>query len=703
MMAIRRAGPAAAMLGATLVAASAAAQVSLAPGFLPDPHEVGFVALGATPAADWVRGCPGFASAAPSLTVAFEADGEALRLRAEADGLAALVVAGPDGVHRCAPVGPEGGAYVRFERPLAGTYAVWAAAAVPGVEIAGALLLSELDIPLEGPPEPLALGLDAAPLNGRHPVGPGVTAEVAVQAGGGDDASRAGPGCSGGVEAAQPDVTLMVDGATPALLITATSEMDTTLLAVDPAGRVWCDDDSDGLNPRLVIDAPAPGGWQVWVGVWGGDIAEATLRAEAVKAGSGALQQGLALDAAPAAGAFPLAQEDPLTIALTAPGGVSAPVETAGCVGAIDPSRPDAVVTLDAAEPTLSFSVTSDADTTLIVAGPDGALLCNDDADGLNPAVTAQDAQPGAWRVWVGLWDAGPAAATLRVGRAAPEPDRGPFIGRDIPDAMTALQIAMEHDEDFARSLRFEALEPLGRDGFVMRGVTIIPPGPDAEPMRVAELRVTDLDLDGLATLGAPQSFVLTLDGIDYSALRDAARREGTPAPFLEDAPPLDASISVLPQADAPDRRAVAIRVGMEGEFLLEMAADIEAAAAPLDPGFEPEAVAPRSLSLTLDDMGYVGRVAAAMAAEGEDAAALARSARDGLSLLMGSPGPGDPRWALLEALSARLADLGQPGQLVIRLDNPAGLTAQGMIEALIGEGPYPGVTAAFTPTQRQP
>ncbi|WP_203293103.1 peptidase S1 [Maricaulis parjimensis] len=65
----------------------------------------------------------------------------------------------------------------------------------------------------------------------------------------------------------------------------------------------------------------------------------------------------------------------------------------------------------------LTISANSNADTTLIVRAPDGQFYCDDDSGpGLNPAITINRPQSGAYSVWVGSYRQGEyAQATLSI------------------------------------------------------------------------------------------------------------------------------------------------------------------------------------------------------------------------------------------------------------------------------------------------
>src|SRR5690606_5796329 len=63
----------------------------------------------------------------------------------------------------------------------------------------------------------------------------------------------------------------------------------------------------------------------------------------------------------------------------------------------------------------LIISVLSQADTTLVINGPDGAWHCNDDTNGLNPAVTFNPPSSGVYDIWVGTYGQSTAPATLYI------------------------------------------------------------------------------------------------------------------------------------------------------------------------------------------------------------------------------------------------------------------------------------------------
>lgn len=232
----------------------------------------------------------------------------------------------------------------------------------------------------------------------------GLIANLGLDAGGSDDAAAlfgSGGACVGKINAAQPDVTLTVEAALPVLGISVNSEADTTLVVVGPDGAIYCNDDSEGTDPSVQIPDAGAGNYQVWVGVFG-DIAPAELSVVAgPPAGHAAPDTpGLYGDVVVPSGA------DGLVSRLTLDAGGSDRAERfdAGCVGTVNAAQPDLTMTLETAARRIRIEARSQADTSLIVVRPDGSVVCNDDADGLNPAVDLRKASAGRYQIWLGVY-----------------------------------------------------------------------------------------------------------------------------------------------------------------------------------------------------------------------------------------------------------------------------------------------------------
>lgn len=67
-------------------------------------------------------------------------------------------------------------------------------------------------------------------------------------------------------------------------------------------------------------------------------------------------------------------------------------------------SAPDVDLMYTSGSLPLYISVTSDADTTLVINTPDGQWFCNDDYTGLDPAITFGSPDSGLYNIWVGTY-----------------------------------------------------------------------------------------------------------------------------------------------------------------------------------------------------------------------------------------------------------------------------------------------------------
>lgn len=94
-------------------------------------------------------------------------------------------------------------------------------------------------------------------------------AVIPLIAGGDIDAAHLGTECVGYV-ANEPDFRVNYEAGTDfPLIISAMSDTDVTLVINDAAGNWLCNDDTDGFNPVVRIEAPASGQYDIWVGVYG--------------------------------------------------------------------------------------------------------------------------------------------------------------------------------------------------------------------------------------------------------------------------------------------------------------------------------------------------------------------------------------------------------------------------------------------------
>ncbi|HJL14295.1 MAG TPA: hypothetical protein RMH99_01495 [Sandaracinaceae bacterium LLY-WYZ-13_1] len=186
-------------------------------------------------------------------------------------------------------------------------------------------------------------------------------------------------------------------------LVTRDADEDLVMAARTPSGRYVCDDDSGaGLNPRLDLELE-PGDTAVWVGPFHGDRSSRfTLElGEPGRFGGGA--HGLRPDAAPAVGTVNLDMDE---WSSTFDGRVRADVNARrldpACRGHVG-AAPDLVV-LTTIDRDVTITAEDRADLTLIVRGPSGALVCDDDSgEGRDPSIR-RTLRPGAHQVWVGAF-----------------------------------------------------------------------------------------------------------------------------------------------------------------------------------------------------------------------------------------------------------------------------------------------------------
>ena len=229
-------------------------------------------------------------------------------------------------------------------------------------------------------------------------------------------------GCNGYINASNPDVDLNYEAGDYPLAIYVNADYDTTLLVNQPDGSWICDDDAgSGSNPALLLEDPQAGLYDIWVGTYDGqETPEATLyfsevlenanaelsSGEVAMPGPGA--SGPDYSADPTYGTVDLQSgfdPDPSSNELVAGGNDQ--VTLTGCNGYILAAAPDLRVNYESGELPVSFYVTSEVDTTLVISLPDGEWACDDDTHERNPAVTLQSPQSGQYDIWVGTYNQG--------------------------------------------------------------------------------------------------------------------------------------------------------------------------------------------------------------------------------------------------------------------------------------------------------
>lgn len=255
-------------------------EVELETGFTPDPWTKSILAGGSVAASSARSGCEGSVSAAPDLQLTFEAGDLDLTIRAVASEDTTLLVNTPSGQWLCDDDSGGGlNPQVLISDPQSGRYDIWLGTYNDDM-VQSTLEISELGGSGDS-------GSDEAPNTQLQPNYGSVTLrsgftpdphEKSILAGGSIAASAAKSGCEGSVSAA-PDYQVYFTPGDLDLTFTVEASEDTTLLINTPNGRWYCDDDSGGgLNPKVQITNPQSGRYDVWVGTYGDEMVQSTLK-----------------------------------------------------------------------------------------------------------------------------------------------------------------------------------------------------------------------------------------------------------------------------------------------------------------------------------------------------------------------------------------------------------------------------------------
>ncbi len=385
-------------------------------------------------------GCYGYLDAsAPDAVVQW--GGGDLRIQVEGDFDPTLVVARPDGEWACIDDSASGPLPIldMVDAP-AGRYAVWVASFGEDPMASSATLVAGVM-----PPRPV-LNVDAAPLAGSinapggFEAGEG-TLELAIEAGGSDEASAVDPElyCAGYVNAAQPTATVLysASGGTGRLAIGAVTDAsmedmtedemmaefdDLVLMVVGPDGQLYCNDDYVGPDPLVVIDGPESGTYSVWAGTYSleDDLKAATLTvaesAEDIDFGDmdfGDFDDDFSFSPY-STGSYVLLDLEAVPAVRLRGGSEMASVETSFTPDSPNPIQGDACRGFIERSATVAMELSGDGpfalrasgldDLTLTVLTPGGMWYCSDDAEELNPGIQLDDAEDGIYRVWVGTF-----------------------------------------------------------------------------------------------------------------------------------------------------------------------------------------------------------------------------------------------------------------------------------------------------------
>ena len=227
-----------------------------------------------------------------------------------------------------------------------------------------------------------------------------------------------------------PDFSVNYTAGSLPLIFTVDSDADTTLVINGPDARWYCDDDGaeSPLNPLVRFSNPQSGRYDVWVGPYSrGAGVPATLFVSELgeytrDSQSGNSSYGSGLDISLASrfaditlnGGF---LPDPYQLRLTAGGPVSVSdsfdFQTSSCRGYV--TREPSVELDYTGYGDLFIYTNGDADTTLVVNGPDGQWYCSDDEIGTDAGLEFNNATQGVYDIYVGTYSQGDRQTTLMI------------------------------------------------------------------------------------------------------------------------------------------------------------------------------------------------------------------------------------------------------------------------------------------------
>jgi hypothetical protein len=389
------------------------ATLTLTEGFAPDPQIMSVDIGGPVDATPLGPECVGFIPAAPHVRVLYTATAgdRPLVFSVESEADPTMVVRDPAGNWLCnddsrGRLDPQ----IVIEAPVSGEYNVWLGAF--NLDEAGEVALAITSVLTDVMDRNLATDHGEATLGSVFEPEPYL---VEVTAGGDVRAERAGIGDCYGYVATQPDFRFHLDGVA-ALIVSAISSEDTTLIVMGPDGAALCDDDSgQGVNPWIFLDGPVAGQYDVWVATFSPSPAPAMLSISRTLIDATREPHYPALVVSTGF--------EPQTLNLRAGG----PIDAARAIGEGAPDCGGYVsgiattrVRFTAGVLPLIFAVESDQDTTLLVLDPAGNWVCDDDSgDVLNPAISFDNPVSGDYVVWVGTYFAEEARAALTVAEGA--------------------------------------------------------------------------------------------------------------------------------------------------------------------------------------------------------------------------------------------------------------------------------------------
>jgi hypothetical protein len=287
-------------------------EMTLSGGFSGDPRTTDVRAGGSQRNPVEGGGCTGWIGARPDLNVTYSTSG-GLDLTISAAGTADvnLLVRAPDGRYFCDDDSGEGlNPLLTISSPPSGTYRIWVGTYAESNELVdGVVGISELGRGVSMSNRGGSSGaiqasnassgsgrIQAAssagstssgatsrasgsvpewnndPYFGRTNLSSGFGGDphvISVSAGGAMANPLSGTGCTGYIGNSAPDAVVNFTAGSLDLTFSAAASSDLSLVVRAPNGSYYCDDDSgEGFNPKITINGPGSGNYQIWVGTY---------------------------------------------------------------------------------------------------------------------------------------------------------------------------------------------------------------------------------------------------------------------------------------------------------------------------------------------------------------------------------------------------------------------------------------------------
>lgn len=289
------------------------------------------------------------------------------------------------------------------------------------------------------------LNAAGAPRYGRHALAPGFSPAPFTQAAlsGGDIEVKAlnlGANCLG-YAARDPDFALELSAPFDLVTFLIASDVDTTLIVNLPNGSWACNDDTNGLNPALVLHRAGAGIYRIWIGSYAAEsyeeavlyVAEAGPESLPTTAtGPDPALEALYGEASLAPGFLP----SPFAVQFIGGGRnrIAEFVSGAPCNGYVA-EAPDFTVFIEEAIAPVWFGLYSPAQMALLINDADGNWHCSADNDGGGPVIAFDYARSGHYDIWAGgVMENNYAAGVFYVAEIAPSEGLSFTIDSNCPE-----------------------------------------------------------------------------------------------------------------------------------------------------------------------------------------------------------------------------------------------------------------------------